>query len=110
VSEAMADSLPPQIAFDGETYVPSQDYERLNSQLDRVRTLMADAQWRSLNEISSITGGTEASVSARLRDLRKEKYGAHTVEREHVADGFYRYRLILRRPQTDTGEQLTLAW
>jgi len=47
--------------------------------LDRVRDAMSDGEWHELSEIKNSCGGSDASVSARLRDLRKEKYGGHTV-------------------------------
>jgi hypothetical protein len=87
---------PPARAFDGGTYEPGKDYARLNGQLRRVASLMSDGQFRTLAEIASVAGGTEASVSARLRDLRKERYGAREVERQRVAGGLYRYRLVPR--------------
>ena len=81
------------VAFDGATYNSALDQERLGRQLDRVQALMADGQWRTLREIADAVGGSEASVSARLRDLRKARFGAHEVERLRVAGGLYRYRL-----------------
>jgi hypothetical protein len=80
-------------AFDGTTYEPREDYTRLKGQLWRVFQLMSDGKWRTLGEIADDAGGSEASVSARLRDLRKPKYGAREVERERVDGGLYRYRL-----------------
>jgi hypothetical protein len=82
--------------FDGETYEHERDYDRLTSQLGRVRELMADGEWRTLAAISSIAGCPEASVSARLRDLRKPKFGGYTVERGYAGDGLWQYRLLLR--------------
>jgi hypothetical protein len=80
---------------DGETYVPALDQERLTSQLERVKLLMQDGRWRTLGELQSIAGGTEASVSARLRDLRKSRHGSHTVNRRRVAGGLFEYQLVL---------------
>lgn len=65
----MSDQL--VLPFQGATYVPSLDRERLGEQLLRVIDLMADGKWRSLREIASITDDPEASISARLRDIRK---------------------------------------
>jgi DNA-binding Lrp family transcriptional regulator len=79
--------------FDGQTYEPDRDASRLTAQLESVRELMADGQWRTLGEIHDLTGHPEASVSARLRDLRKDKFGAYLVERAYVRRGLYRYRL-----------------
>jgi len=79
--------------FDGDTYSPKRDHDRLNAQLRRVRDLMLDGEWRTLREIAVATGDPEASVSARLRDLRKPKFGHMTVERRYVGDGLFQYRI-----------------
>lgn len=92
--------------FDGETYRRALDHERLGAQLLRVGTFMAEGDWRTLRDIGTATGDPEASVSARLRDLRKRKFGGHTVERERLAGGLYRYRLVKvdRANDDDWGE------
>lgn len=61
---------------------------------ERVFNLMSDGRWRSLEDIQAKTGGTLPSVSARLRDLRKDEFGGHTVERRRKTDSIYVYRLI----------------
>jgi hypothetical protein len=67
--------------FDGVTADPELDDARLTSLLDRVRQLMLDGKWRTLREIADALGhGSEASISARLRDLRKPKFGGLIVE------------------------------
>lgn len=83
-------SQPAKPAFGGSTFNPARDGERLERQADRVRELMVDGQWRTLAEISAATGAPEASVSARLRDLRREGY---VVERAFVERGLHRYRV-----------------
>jgi hypothetical protein len=80
--------------FDGATFQPERDGERLTRQLDRVKELMLDGQWRSLPQIAALVGGSEAGVSARLRDLRKPRNGAYTVNRRHVEDGLHEYQVI----------------
>lgn len=82
--------------------VPSVELERWNQgaplispsaqQLVRVRELMRDGKWRTLSEIADVTGDPEASVSARLRDLRRPKYGLWTVTRKR-AGSLYLYCL-----------------
>jgi hypothetical protein len=57
--------------FAGTTYVASLDRDRLSEQLLRVIDAMADGQWKTLRQISNITDDPEASISARLRDIRK---------------------------------------
>jgi len=87
--------------FDGDTYERPFDYERLGKQARSVFLLMSDGRWRTLPQISRATGCPEASVSARLRDFRKRKFGSHTVERRSVGSrtlGLYEYRLLERQP------------
>lgn len=81
--------------FDGKTYDPQRDKERLKTQLYNVWALMKDGRWRTLEQISVRVGCPEASVSARLRDFRKRKFGSHTVERQYVQRGLFKYRLIV---------------
>lgn len=80
--------------FDGYTYEPALDAERLTGQLLRVWQLMRDGKWRTLAEIASAVDGSEAGVSARLRDFRKPKFGALHVDRRRVDGGLYEYRLL----------------
>jgi biotin operon repressor len=83
------------LTFDGPTYNPLLDRDRLTSQLGRVFSLMADGAWRSLAQIQARVGGSEAAVSARLRDLRKPRFGGHTVERRRAfIGGLWEYRLL----------------
>jgi hypothetical protein len=86
--------LPPHRAFDGGTYEPQRDYMRLSGQLKKVFELMQDGHWRTIPAIAHAVGGSPQAISARLRDLRKEKYGSHTVERRHLHDGLFTYRLM----------------
>lgn len=80
--------------FDGKTYDESRDGARITGQLARVRAVMRDGEWHTLPELATRCGGTEAAISARIRDFRKAKFGGHTVEREYVAAGLWQYRLI----------------
>jgi hypothetical protein len=82
--------------FDGFTYEAWRDFSRLAKQFDRVWALMSDARWRTLAEIRLATGNidTEAAISARLRDFRKPRFGAHTVNRRDHGAGLFAYRLL----------------
>lgn len=82
--------------FDGPTYSPALDRSRLNAQLRRVWELMRDGKWRTLGEITAVVGGSEAGVSARIRDFRKDRFGGHTVDRRRIDGGLYEYRVIER--------------
>jgi len=83
----------PDARFDGDDYVDERDRPRLSGQIQRIYNLMADGLWRTLEAISRATGDPPASVSAQLRHLRKKRFGGHTVERQHMGNGLYRYRV-----------------
>jgi hypothetical protein len=57
---------------------------------------MTDGRWWTLSELAERCGGTEAAISARIRDLRKAKFGGGVVERERVSGGLWRYRVVTR--------------
>lgn len=80
--------------FAGSDYQPMRDDVRLTGQLLRIWNVVSDQRWRSLDEIARATGDPPASISAQLRHLRKERFGAHTVEKEYLGDGLYRYRVL----------------
>lgn len=92
--EAPLVEQPKGLSFDGGTFNQARDGVRLTGQWLRVTQCMQDGQWRSLRDISSVTGDPEASVSARLRDLRKEKFGSQTVERKYIDKGLFEYRVL----------------
>jgi len=87
--------LPLFADFDGVTYEPVHDRVRLTGQLERVFVYMSDEAWHFLSAIAAGARGSEASVSARLRDLRKPKFGAYVVQRQRVTGGLWKYRLVL---------------
>lgn len=88
--------VPPQILGprSGETYDEKRDRKRLDGQAADVYRYMQHGQLRTLADISAATGHPEASVSARLRDLRKSHLGGFTVERRYIARGLYQYRVL----------------
>lgn len=89
-------ALQREMRFDGATYCHDRDAPRLADQTKLVFALMQDGKFRTLASIASQTGAPEASVSARLRDLRKARFGAHTVNREYLGNGQYQYQLVVR--------------
>lgn len=86
-------------SFDGSTYDKGRDQVRLSAQLQAVFDVMGDGRWRTLSNLAfraaQITGKrvSEQSASARLRDLRKERFGAHNIERRSLGGGLFEYRL-----------------
>ncbi len=85
--------LPERCDFGGSTYREARDGERLRGLLLRVYSAMSDGQWHTLSELAQKCGGSEASVSARLRDLRKPRFGGYTVDRRRVSGGLFEYRV-----------------
>ena len=85
--------------FDGPTFEETHDADRLMGQLGKVYQCMKDGKFRTLAEIkAAIECGSEAGISARLRDLRKPRWGGHTVERRRRGEaekGLHEYRLTL---------------
>lgn len=94
----------PQVpkTFDGVTIDPKSDQIRLTGQLKAVFELWEGRlyrHWWSLEEIKVCIGGSEAGISARLRDLRKDKFGGHTVNKRRRGDpknGLWEYQLERR--------------
>jgi hypothetical protein len=89
----------PTMRFDGITYDHARDSARLGDQMAAVLSVMADGKWRTLADIASETNSPEASISARLRDLRKERFGGHTVNRHFVRRGLFQYQLVVRETE-----------
>ena len=103
----------PQVAktFDGVTISFEHDQKRLTGQLKAVYEVISHRgslrRWYTLAEIRMwvransypTINASEASVSARLRDLRKEKFGGHTVNKRRRGDpkrGLWEYQLERR--------------
>lgn len=90
------------MVFGGKTYSVSLDYQRLATQLGRVWRLMVDGEWRTLQEIHREVGGSEAGISARIRDFRKPQFGGYEVDRRRRGNpsaGLWEYRLVVK-PKT----------
>jgi hypothetical protein len=79
--------------FSGSTFDPVLDGPRLTTQFQRVFAIMQDGDWHTLSDLAEASGGSEAGVSARLRDMRKERFGGHVVQRQRGASGLWFYRL-----------------
>ena len=72
------------------------DLPRIATLQARVTDLMTDGQWRTLREIQAVTGGSEAGISARLRDMRKPQFGGYEVDRRrrYPLSGVWEYRVL----------------
>ena len=85
--------------FDGSDYIPEFDNKRLTGQIKTIYFLMIDGNWRTLKEIENLTGYGQASISAQLRHLRKERFGNHEILKRHKGErktGLFEYKLIVK--------------
>jgi hypothetical protein len=80
----------------GVTFIHGRDGQRLGEQILRVFNLIRDGQWWTPAALEAATGDNWASISARLRDLRKPSVLGAVIEREYLAHGLWRYRLDLK--------------
>lgn len=77
---------------DGETFSRDRDLDRLDSAMGRIYSRMKDRNWYTLAELASAGECSEASASARIRDLRKKKFGGFYVDKANCGDGLWKYR------------------
>lgn len=86
---------------DGGTFSPPLDSERLGREMRACIAVLGDGGWFTLRELltacrvwaSDPLAFSEAGLSARLRDLRKARYGRQTVERRRRGSG-WEYRWV----------------
>ena len=83
-----------EMIFDGSDYVHERDSKRLGTQLEQIRDFMEGREYLTLQEISDATGHPHASVSAQLRNLRKQRFGGRTIDKKHISNGLYSYKLM----------------
>lgn len=69
------------------------DPERLTRQARKVYDAMVDGHWHTLRELSDLSGAPEASVSARLRDLRGDEHRLPLEAEKIPGSNAWRYRL-----------------
>jgi hypothetical protein len=79
--------------FDGDDYVADRDNARLTNQIDKVRMYMENAGYLTVKQIAADLKQPEPSVSAQIRNLRKDRFGARTVNREYRGNGCYAFKL-----------------
>ena len=93
-------SIPGQteMRFDGGdgAYDPDRDDVRLAGQIKRVWHAMLVRGWCTLEDLEIATGDPQASISAQMRHLRKNRFGGHTVHRRFKGSGLWEYRLTPR--------------
>lgn len=88
--------------FNGPAYTPEYDLARLSSQQAKVKAVMGDGNWHTIEEVTRLVGGGESSVSAQIRHLKKPRFGSNTIDRRRRGDksqGLFEYRLVLEIQQ-----------
>lgn len=87
----------------GPDYDEETDGKRIADQMRRILKLMADAHWRTLSEIEGRLGYPQASISAQLRHLRKEKFGSYLVNKRRRVDGLgtWEYQVLPPPPPVE---------
>ena len=82
--------------FDGNTYESKKDFQRLTAQLGKVSNALMSAKWLTLAELEQLLHEPQASISARIRDLRKPKFGGLLIDRRRRSEGTFEYRLDMK--------------
>jgi len=90
-----------QVKMFGSQAEVAEQVRRQRTLVERVREIMVQGHWWSLGGIVAMlksrgVEASDASVSARLRDLRKPKYGGYTVERRKSVDPAARKSFVYR--------------
>lgn len=87
--------------YNGPDYVPEFDYARLSKQTKRVFDVMLCAnkrkEWLTLRELEERSETPQASASAQLRHLRKDRFGKHSIlkrRRGNREAGLFEYYMI----------------
>jgi hypothetical protein len=89
----------------GPAYSPVLDGERIQKQHEVIRDFMlagvapAHGGWYTLAELHAKLSYPEASISAQLRHLRKERFGAYRVEKRRRNDSQWEYALFEPAPK-----------
>jgi hypothetical protein len=87
--------LPPVVIMgdrDGETFDRARDLDRLDNAMGRIYTHMKDRGWYTLAELAEAGDCSEAGAAARVRDLRKKKFGGFIVDHMNCGGGLWKYR------------------
>jgi hypothetical protein len=86
------------VKFDGSDVDSEKDNLRLAGQLKVIYDLVKDGKYRTLREIEDETNYPQSSISAQLRNLRKERYGSFNIEKRSRGDrenGLFEYRIVI---------------
>lgn len=66
---------------------------RFDSQIAVLLHALTGTGWQTLAQLRALTGICETSISAQLRNLRKEQHGGHVIEKRRLNGGEWEYSL-----------------
>jgi hypothetical protein len=79
----------------GPAYVEELDGKRIAKQHEVIRDFMLNnTNWFTLAELHALLQYPEASISAQLRHLRKQRFGAYRVEKRRRTQGTWEYTVL----------------
>ena len=83
----------------GPAYEEAKDGKRIKKQHEVIRDFMLEnTNWFTLAELHSLLQYPEASISAQLRHLRKEKFGSYKVDKRRRTVGTWEYHIEKPKP------------
>ncbi len=78
--------------FHGDSFVAELDEKRLTRQLDKVRACLLAGEQHTLASLAGSVGCSEASASARIRDVRREGIaGGWVIQKKRITNGLWEY-------------------
>lgn len=77
----------------GSDYDPKRDEQRLGEGYRRTFEVMKDGHWRTPQEIAELSG---CRLDSALRFVRLTKKFGHTVNKEYVDHGIWKYQIVTR--------------
>lgn len=88
--------------FDGKTFSPELDGDRLANWREKVFDFLSDHEWHTLSEIREGVGaGPDVAIPQRIYDLRKESNGNWEIESKRLPgrekSGVWLYRFTGRK-------------
>lgn len=97
----------------GPAYDRNIDEPAIEDQRNNIKLLMINysESWFTLSEIAAILHYPEASISAQLRHLRKDKFGGYDVQKRRRTGGGYRvweYHLDPPKSKTEPDQMLLI--
>jgi hypothetical protein len=85
--------------FESGVDLSASDHIRLGAQIKRVLDVLSDGRWYTVPELQDEIFGRfqirdpEPSLSAQIRNLKKQKHGGHDIRRIRLGN-VYKFRLV----------------